>query len=229
MLILGVAILTNACGGGGGSEPPPPDNTPTTLAIAGGNGQTGETGAQLASPLQARVTNQGGDPIAGTSVNWSATGAAVSAPTVASNNSGVSQVTVTLGSVAGPITIVAESNGLTGSPLTFNATAVAPTPPPNSASITVRNDNFLSVRNGTANAAVDTIAVGGTVTWTWAALATNQHNVTSSGSPSFTSSGTTAAPFTYGPITFPTAGTYLYHCTLHGAPTVGMRGRIVVR
>ncbi|HEX7337414.1 MAG TPA: Ig-like domain-containing protein [Gemmatimonadales bacterium] len=208
---------------------PPPDNTATTLAIAGGDGQSGETNTQLASPLQAKVTNGSGDPVAGTSVSWSATGASVSAPSVPSNSAGISQVTVTLGSVAGPVTIVAESNGLTGSPLTFGATALVPEPPPASASVTVRNDNFLSVRNGTANAAVDTIAVGGTVTWTWAALATNPHDVTSSGSPSFASSTTTAQPFTYGPVTFPTAGTYVYYCTQHGAPTVGMRGRIVVR
>lgn len=228
-LTLGASVLASACGGGGGSEPPPPDNTPTTLAIAGGNGQSGETNTQLASPVQARVTDQEGDAVAGTNVNWSATGATVSAPTVASNTAGISQVTVTLGSVAGPITIVAESDGLAGSPLTFDATAVATAPAPTSANVTVQNDNFLSVRNGTANAAVDTIAVGGTVTWTWAALATNPHDVTSSGSPSFTSSPTTTQPFTYGPITFPTAGTYIYYCTQHGAPTVGMRGRIVVR
>lgn len=229
-LLLGTGVLASGCGEGGGSGmEPPPDNTPTTLAIAGGDGQSGEINTQLASPLEAKVTSQSGDPVAGTSVNWSATGASVSAPSVASNNAGISQVTVTLGSVAGPITIVAESNGLTGSPLTFGATALVPEPLPNSASVTVRNDNFLSVRNGTANAAVDTIAVGGTVTWTWAALATNPHDVTSSGSPGFASSTTTAQPFTYGPITFPAAGTYLYYCTQHGAPTGGMRGRIVVR
>lgn len=208
----------------------PPDVGPAAiLAKAGGDNQRGETNTQLSSPVQARVTDADGDLVAGTNVNWSATGAAVSAPTVASNSAGISQVNVTLGGVAGPITIVAASDGLTGSPLTFNATAIVIGPPPNSANVTVRNDNFLSVGNSTANPAVDTIAVGGTVTWTWAALATNLHDVQSSGSPSFTSSQLTAQPFTYGPITFPTAGTYIYHCTQHGSPTIGMRGRIVVR
>jgi plastocyanin len=93
----------------------------------------------------------------------------------------------------------------------------------------VQNDNFLSNQNGTNSPAVDTVAAGGTVTWPWAATATNPHDVTSSGSPSFASSTTQPQPFTYGPITFATPGTYLYFCTQHGSPTAGMRGRIVVR
>lgn len=201
----------------------------TTLAKAGGDGQTGEINTQLALPVQARVTDQFGNSVGGTDVNWSSAAAAVSAPTVASELTGISQVTVTLGGTAGPITIVAESDVLAGSPLTFNATAVEPSPVPSSADVTVRNDNFLSVRNGTLNPAVDTVQAGGTVTWTWAVLATNPHDVTSTGSPSFTSSTTTAQPFTYGPITFTTPGTYSYYCTVHGAPAAGMWGRIVVR
>ncbi|MGH7508834.1 MAG: hypothetical protein ACREMZ_05140 [Gemmatimonadales bacterium] len=200
-----------------------------TLVKGGGDGQSGEINTQLALPVQAKVTDQFGNAVAGTGVDWSATDAAVSAPTVASDAAGISQVTVTLGGTAGPITIVAESDGLGGSPLTFTATAVEPTPTPSSIDVTVRNDNFLSVRNGTQNPAVDTVAVGGTVTWTWLAQATNPHDVTSSGSPSFTSSATTAQPFTYGPITFTVPGTYNYYCTQHGAPSAGMWGRIVVR
>jgi len=203
-----------------------------TIDKAGGDGQSGETNTQLALPLQARVTDQFGNGAAGVGVDWSATGAAVSAPTVATDAGGISQTSITLGGTAGPITIVAESNGLAGSPLSFSATAVEPAPIPASVDVTVRNDNFLSERNGTLNPAVDTVQVGGTVTWTWAASATNPHDVTSSGSPTFTSSATTAQPFVHGPITFPTAGTYIYYCTQHGvgAPTPGgMWGRIVVR
>jgi plastocyanin len=208
---------------------PPPAGPAARLAKVSGDGQTGETNSALSAPLQARVTDASGDPVGGTDVNWSATGATVSAPTVASNSSGISQVNVTLGATAGPITIVAASDGLDGSPLSFTATAVEPTPAPSSINLTVRNDNFLSAQNGTASPAVDTVAAGGTVTWTWSPLATNPHDVTSSGSPGFPSSTTTAQPFTYGPITLSTPGTYVYYCTQHGAPTTGMRGRIVVR
>lgn len=198
-----------------------------TLAQAGGDGQTGDINSPLALPLAAKVTDQFGNAVGGTPVNWSATGAAVSAATVPSDATGLSQVTVTLGGAAGAITIVAEADGLTGSPLTFDATAVIPTPPPTSIGVTVRNDNFLSARNGSVNPAVDTVAVNGTVTWTWAAGATT-HNVTSTGSPSFTSSATKSAPATHA-FTFTVAGTYRYYCTIHGAPTSGMRGTIVVK
>lgn len=205
------------------------DAAATLAKAAGNNGdnQTGEINSQLALPVQAKVTDQFGNAAAGTGVNWSATGASVSAPTVASDGSGISQVSVMLGGTAGPITIVAESNGLTGSPLTFNATAVVLVPPPASIGVTVANDFFDSQRNTTLNPAVDTVAVGGTVTWTWGAGAVN-HNVTSTGSPGFTSSATQSAPASHQFI-FSTAGTYSYYCTVHGNPASGMRGRVVVR
>jgi plastocyanin len=74
---------------------------------------------------------------------------------------------------------------------------------------------------------VDTLAVGGTVTWTWSASLA--HNATENPPPGFTSSPTQAAGAHT--VTFPTAGTYRYYCTIHAssASTVGMVGRIVVR
>jgi len=167
--------------------------------------------------------------VGGTDVNWSATGAAVSAPTVASNATGLSQVTVTLGGTEGSITIVAEAGGLTGSPLTFNANAVVPTPPPPTIAITVGNDFFRSNRNNSTSPAVDTVAVNGTVTWTWAAGAIT-HSVTSAGPPSFTSSITKSAPASH-MFTFNAAGTYRYYCIVHASPAAlaGMVGRIVVK
>ena len=202
-----------------------------TLAKAAGNNgdnQTGEINSQLPLPVQARVTDEFGNAVAGTAVNWSASGAAVSAPAVASDASGLSQVTVTLGGAEGSITIVAEATDLTGSPLTFNATAVIPAPTPPSIGITVGNNFFRSNRNSTIPA-VDTVAVGGTVTWTWTPTAV-PHNVTSNPPPGFISSPTDDAGATY-QVVFPTAGTYRYYCNIHAtaASTGGMIGRIVVR
>lgn len=200
-----------------------------TITAAGGDGQTGETNSLLELPVQARVRDQFGNSVAGTSVNWTAAGAVTSAPTVVTDAAGISQVNVTLGSTAGPITIVAEAAGLTGSPVTFNATAVAPAPAPATIAITVDNNLFRSNRNASTNPAVDTVAVGGTVTWTWAPTAAS-HDVSSFGSPSFTGSAIQAAPASHS-FTFPAAGTYRYFCSVHAAPgaSIGMVGRIVVR
>ena len=206
--------------------------TAAALAKAPGNSgdnQVGEINSQLPLPLQATVTDRFGNAVGGADVTWSSTGAAVSAPTVASDAAGLSQVTVTLGGTEGSVTIVAEAAGLTGSPLTFNATAVILTPAPNTIAITVGNNFFRSDRNNSTSPAVDTVAVNGSVTWTWATGAIT-HNVTSTGPPDFTSSTTKSAPATHG-FTFTSAGTYRYYCTVHSIEneTEGMVGRIVVR
>jgi hypothetical protein len=80
---------------------------------------------------------------------------------------------------------------------------------------------FTSRHNGTANDAVDTVAVGGAVTWTW--TGTDGHSVQSVGTTSFASSPVKNSG-TYA-VTFATAGTYRYQCAVHGA---AMTGRVVV-
>jgi len=75
---------------------------------------------------------------------------------------------------------------------------------------------------------VDTVATGGTVTWNWGG---SGHSVISDGPPSFTShTPLENAGFSYGPLTFNTAGSYAYHCSAHGNSSGGgMAGTIVVR
>lgn len=91
-----------------------------------------------------------------------------------------------------------------------------------SAAVQVGDNFFKSVANNTQNPAVDTIGVGGTVTWTW--VGASPHSVESTGSPSFTTS-TIKSSGTYA-FTFTSAGTYTYDCGVHGPP---MTGRVVVR
>ena|SRR3989441_7112617 len=85
---------------------------------------------------------------------------------------------------------------------------------------------FVSGHNGSHNPAVDTIAVGGTVTWTWGANsgAYGGHSVQSVGSQSFASSAVQSSG-TYS-LTFTTPGTYQYDCAVHGS---AMTGTVVVR
>ncbi|MGQ0701942.1 MAG: cupredoxin domain-containing protein [Gemmatimonadales bacterium] len=91
------------------------------------------------------------------------------------------------------------------------------------ANVEVRNDVFVPE--------TVVLQVGGTVTWNWIGI---QHSVTSVLSPMFApSSAVQNAPFTHGPITFNTPGTYHYICTVHGSvaggQTAGMRGMIIVQ
>jgi plastocyanin len=86
--------------------------------------------------------------------------------------------------------------------------------------VQIGNNFFKSAHNGTVNPAVDTIAVGGTVSWGWPG---SLHSVESTGSPSFTSSPIQSSG-TYS-FTFNNAGTYSYTCAVHPGQ---MTGQIVV-
>ena len=196
---------------------------PATLADAGGNNQTGQINTALA-PVQAKVTDEFGNAVAGVDVAWSATGATVSAPIVPSNGSGISAATVTLGGTAGPITITAAANDLTGaalsgSPLTFSATATEQPPPSTNANVAVINNSF--------SPASLTISAGTTVVWTWNSSAQN-HNVAPAASEPARSGNPVNGPHTY-QYTFNTPGTFVYFCEVHGTATAGMRGTIIVQ
>lgn len=74
--------------------------------------------------------------------------------------------------------------------------------------------NAIGVGDNFFSPAATTVAAGSTVTWTW--NGGNQHNVTfDDGAKSATqTSGTYARTFT-------TAGSYAYHCTVHGSAMSG--------
>jgi len=95
-------------------------------------------------------------------------------------------------------------------------------PAPGTASVTVGDIFFKSDRNGTTNPAVDTVAVNGIVTWTWASSVTMAHSVVNHRTPSFSSSAIMAGPGTTHQATFGQPGTYLYDCAVHGQLMTGM-------
>jgi plastocyanin len=97
---------------------------------------------------------------------------------------------------------------------------------PVAAAVAVGNIFFKSGHNGSANPAVDTVAAGGTVTWTWTNAGSVPHSIESEGSPSFTSSDIKTGDGSTYQVTFSTPGTYQYDCAVHGAM---MRGTIVVQ
>lgn len=211
------------------------------LTNAGGDQQIGNVNQPLASPLLAKVQDQFGNGVSGVDVSWEAAGGTVSSATVPTDAGGISQIQVTLGPAAGPISITAVADGLLASPLTFVATAQDPAIPTEATIQVGPGVYFLSLRNGTGlirnengllDPAVDTVAVGGTVTWIWAPPVqgpARRHSVESRGTPSFPNSSIVAGGGYVHKVTFTIAGTYEYKCGPHGGGRRGMSGRIVVR
>jgi plastocyanin len=88
-------------------------------------------------------------------------------------------------------------------------------------------DIFMkSGHNASVNPAVDTVAVGGSVTWTWTNTGNVPHGIQSLGSPSFPTGTVLTGDGKMYRVTFNTAGTYQYDCLVHGTM---MPGTIVVR
>ena len=84
------------------------------------------------------------------------------------------------------------------------------------------------VMSGTAfSPALDTVAIGATVTWTNQDPVT--HTVTYASGPDAAFDSGSIPPNGTFQHTFQTAGTYVYYCQIHGTPTAGMRGTIVVK
>ncbi|HET9295226.1 MAG TPA: Ig-like domain-containing protein [Gemmatimonadales bacterium] len=97
----------------------------TQMMKSGGDGQTGIAGSPLAQPYSAVIRDAFDNPVAGVEVAWAVTsgGGSVSSPTSTSDAAGIARVTHTLGAAAGPQTVTATVEGLTGSPLTFSSNA----------------------------------------------------------------------------------------------------------
>jgi plastocyanin len=193
-----------------------------SLVKVTGDNQRATVGSQLRT-IQARVIDQFENGVEGVGVSWSVSAGTVTREQDVTGPGGLTGVDVTLGPTGGSITITATANGLDGSPLTFNATA---DPIPTVADVLVGNIFFTSDQNSSSDPAVDTVAVGGTVTWTWGVTGIAQHSVRSQGTPSFTSSDTKLGNGQTYSFTFTAPGSYNYDCAVHGSQ---MTGRIVVR
>ena len=228
MAVLLAAAAVAACGSdSGGNVGGGPD--PAALSAARSepsrNGQSGTAGQDLGSPLRIIVL-RGSTPAAGAVVTWSATGtgATVSPGVSTTGADGISTSVWHLGSEVGAQSARAAVNGgADGSPVSFSATAAAPGGGPGPVAIQLRNDGG----NNRFEPANVTVPVGTTVTWNWVG---GFHNVMPTGNPAFApgSGDPIAAPHTFS-HTFTNPGTYLYFCVVHGTPTAGMRGTVVVQ
>ena len=223
-LAMGSPVVLMGWGCSGDNNSP---NTPPVLAKAptkSGDQQTGAPDETLGSPLRVLVTRDN-IPSAGDTVKWSTTDGSLDPTSFVTAADGIGSTTWTLGPNAGTQTASAVVTGDTA--VTFTATATGGGTPtdPTAIAVTVGNNFFTSDRNESSNPAVDTLALNGTVTWSWNATAAS-HSIESVGTPQFTSSNVlTGADQSYA-VQFTEPGTYSYRCSIH--PTI-MTGRIVVR
>lgn len=217
-----VLILAAACGGGGGDDggvTPPQALSVAAANPGGGSGQTAAAGTQLADPLRV-IVRRGSSPVPGTTVTWSATagGGQVAPTSSATDGTGIASTRWTLGPDVGGQLASATVSGATNSPVSFSATATGAGP----------GASVVTVENNIFSPSSITVAANTTVRWNWAA-GSLQHNITPIQPATIPSEPTTSsAPHSY-QVTFTTPGRYDYYCTVHGTPTSGMRGTVVVQ
>ena len=117
--------------------------TAARITLKDGDGQMATVASPLAAPLRVSVVDADGAPVAGVAVQWSVLsgGGSVSAASVETGTEGISSVTFTLGSAAGPNQAQAAVPGLEGSPVVFSATATAGQPPASSLTVAGGGNN----------------------------------------------------------------------------------------
>lgn len=119
-LLLSLCVVVTACGS---TAAPGGAASVAMTASTNGNAQTGPVAVALPDPLRIRVVDQNGTPVNGVDVVWSTTDGAVDPDTTVTDVSGVAITIWTLGPTVGPQTAQATVAGVTGSPVTFSATA----------------------------------------------------------------------------------------------------------
>ena len=85
-----------------------------------------------------------------------------------------------------------------------------------------------SIAGAAFSPATLTISAGDTVTWQNNDSILHTASSDAGVSPAF-DTGTISGGATAAAVTFNQAGTYGYHCTIHGTATTGMRGSVVVQ
>ena len=112
----------NGDGNGGGSA------AATKISALRGDNQRGVPGSSLLAGFVVKVGDAQGNGVSGVTVAWSVTagGGSLSQTSTPTNPAGEASVVLTLGSVEAQNTVTASAADLTGSPVTFTASAVLP-------------------------------------------------------------------------------------------------------
>lgn len=126
ILLIGISIFISSCEK---KDPPVPDPEASSIQSASGNSQSAEVGQVLANPVEVVVKDKDGKVFSGTTVSFSVTEGSVSPTTAKTDASGKAKTSWTLGPTEGTQSLIVtafKADGttkLTGSPITFTATA----------------------------------------------------------------------------------------------------------
>ena len=117
-----VSLMLAACGDKDSNKPRP---VPAEIAMLSGDGQTAAAGSMLSQPIVALVTDANGDPVSGVTVTLAPSpgDGFLSVGQAKTDPQGRVAAQWTLGPHAGSQIATATVTGLTGSPVTFSATA----------------------------------------------------------------------------------------------------------
>ena len=116
--------VTTACSGGGGDDPLSPEQATTSFTAGTAAQVSGTVGAAVTPAPSVKATDAGGKPVAGLPVTFTVSGGGtIGRTSVTTDASGTASVgSWTLGTTAGPQTVVATAGTRT---LTFTASAAA--------------------------------------------------------------------------------------------------------
>lgn len=98
---------------------------PESIAVVSGNNQSAPVNTTLPLPLVVQVNDQGGNPISGVSVVFSAPSGSFTGSPATTNSSGAASVSYTTGLSPGAVTVTAAVNSL-NTQIAVNASAGAP-------------------------------------------------------------------------------------------------------
>ena len=120
---LATTIISIACGGGGGGMPPP--QNALAKAPTSGDGQVVNAGQTLPNPLAVIVKDPSGNPVNGVTITWAPTvgGGTVGSSSSTTGADGIATTTLATGSDSVVQKVTASGANLSGSPVTFTATA----------------------------------------------------------------------------------------------------------
>jgi plastocyanin len=199
-----ITVLTLVLAACGDDGTPPPGSVFTTLGISATN-----------------LNLVDGDTIRLTATPRDQTGAAMSGlpdPTFTVTSGTAASVSTT-----GLVTALAQGASTINASLTAGGITKTATTTVNVSALQTSRTVIASGTGQTFDPDTVKIATGGTVTWSFPGIA---HNVIWDGTAP--PDGNIGAQSNGATVdrTFPSAGTYLYHCSIHGA---NMNGRVIVR